>query len=128
LGLNDQSNHRAIRNLQYAPIHKNFIDCGIKKRVIGNIVDVLVDIIVMPAGLYRLKCAKVSALRRWAFGCAQLGLPKWIMLGMVLEHFDQAVNRTMGGRADAMPVGNLNDNTIQIIDLGRLSACKILGG
>jgi hypothetical protein len=50
------------------------------------------------------------------------------MLGMVLEHFDQAVNRTMGGRADAMPVGNLNDNTIQIIDLGRLSACKILGG
>ena len=112
MGLNDQSNYRAIRNLQYAPIYKNFIDCGIKKCVISNIVDVLVDIIVMPAGLYRLKCAKVSALRRWAFECAQLGLPKWIMLGMVLEHFDQAVNRTMGGRADAMPVGNLNDNTI----------------
>lgn len=112
MSLNDQSNNWAIRNLQYAPIHKNFIDCSIKKRIVSNIVDVLVNIIVMPAGLYRLKCAKVSALRGRAFGCVQLGLPQWHMHGVVFEHFDQAVNRAMGGCADAMPVGNLNDNTI----------------
>ncbi len=66
--LSHQTNHFAVLQIENLVLQQKIIDCGVKKRVVLDIVDVSIDVVVMPPRGDEMQLWVVAAGASFCFG------------------------------------------------------------